>query len=120
MLFKNHTGITFSLIGILIPFLGTVCMASTRYNIPYFSGPIHESEKAIALEESKTPVSRSVVKQDVEFIHRLKNDHFIYGNNSYVYNSSLNYSLHPKIFPALFSLVPKPAYYNHLFLFKPF
>ena len=120
MAFKNHTGITFSLIGILIPFLGTVCLASTRYCNTVFSGSIHESEKTISLQESKTPVSRSVVKQDVEFIHRLKNDHSIYGNYSHIDGASLNDSIHPKFFPALFTLVPKPAYYNYLFMFKPF
>lgn len=120
MAFKKHTGITFTLIGILLPFFGSVCLASAGGSDPFLSVPIDHAEKAIAFEKQEVPGSESMVKQDVDFIHRLKNDRFLYGKFPHLNGTLLNYVPHPELSLAGFYLVPKPAYYNYLFMFKPF
>ena len=117
---KKHTGITFTIIGILLPFFGSVCLASAGGHRLLFSGSTHQAEKSITFQKDEIPLSKSLVRQDVDFIHRLKNDRFLYRkfpNNS---GLSLNHIPHPESSFLLFHLVPKPAYYNYLFMFKPF
>lgn len=120
MALKKHTGITFTLIGILLPFFGSVCLASAGGSNPFLSVPIDHAEKAIAFEKQEVPGSESMVKQDVDFIHRLKNDRFLYRKFPVLNGASLSYIPHPELSPSQFIFVPKPAYYNYLFMFKPF
>ena len=120
MTVKNHTGITFTLIGILLPFFGSVCLASSGGFNKILSGTIHHSEKAIAFEKQEAPGSKSIVKQDVDFIYRLKNDRFLCRKFPSVNGALVNYAPHPESSLSQFYLVPKPAYYNYLFMFKPF
>lgn len=120
MVGKKHTGISFTLIGILLPFFGSVCLASANGYSKFLSGSINHSEKVIAFEKQEAPGSKCMVKQDVDFIHRLKNDLFYYRRFPNGNGVLLNYAPHPETSLLQFYLVPKPAYYNYLFMFKPF
>lgn len=120
MALKKHTGITFTLIGILLPFFGSVCLASTGGFNSFSSGSIPQAEKLITFQKDEIPVSKSLIRQDVDFIHRLKNDRFLSRKFPNLNSLSLSYIPHPESSFLPFHLVPKPAYYIYLFMFKPF
>lgn len=121
MVLKKHTGITYTLIGILLPFFGSVCLASANGHNPFLSNSIYQPEKAISFQNDEIPASKLVIKQDVDFIYRLKNDRFLYRKYPNIKGSLSNQLPYSELFSASsFLLVPKPAYYNYLFMFKPF
>ena len=120
MTINKHNGITFTLIGLLLPFFGSVCLASgLRYN-KFISGSIDYAEETVAFEKQEIPGSKSGVKQGVDFINRLQKNHFLYTKFSAPDTELLNDTPQDEALLLPFYLVPKPAYYNYLFMLKPF
>ena len=117
---RNHTGITFTLMGILLPILGTVCLASARQSNLYLSDSINESEHLILMQEEQVPSTRILHKKGVHFTQRVKNNQAVYRDDLTIYTSSLNHTLLFGSFSAPFNILPKPAYYTYLFMLKPF
>ena len=120
MTLKIHTGITFTIFGILLPFFGSVCLASTSGYHQFLSRSLQLSEQEIAFDKQDAPASASHLRQDLDFIHRLKNNRFLPGSLSEINGEETTYLLPSESSFIKSYLVPKPGYYYYLFLFKPF
>lgn len=119
MKLKKHIGFTCTLIGIMIPLFGTVSSASNggKNTISYSS--IHFTE-ITSVNKEEVPLSDNSIKQDIDFINRLKTFQL-----SFRYDRTMNRDKLNRISPSEPLLVssfsvPRPAYYNFLFMFKPF
>ncbi len=121
MVLKKHTaGITYTIIGMLFPFFSSVCLASSEGNNLFSSNYVNLSENSISIQKDEVPQSDLFIKPDIDFINRLKNYRIFYRNDHFPGGVELNYIPHPEVLPSTFILVPRPAYYNYLFMFKPF
>ena len=117
---KKHTGITLTLIGMLLPFFGSACLASASGFDSFRSGFIPKAEKSITFQKDEIPSSKSLIRQDVDYIHRLKNDRSVHRKFVNLINFTFNHITSPESSLLELNLVPKPAYYNYLFMLKPF
>lgn len=120
MVLKKHIGLTCILVGFLITLFSTVCLASTGIDKPVSCSPVNLTDNALTLQNEDIPGTDMSIKQNVDFIYRLKNYRLFNRNDCFIGGNELNRILHQEIFIAPFFSVPRPAYYNYLFMFKPF
>ena len=120
MLLKKFTHINCTLIGLLLPFISTVCLGSSGgknfKNINYFD----ISESSISVNNGQDFVSKNGGVKDIDFIKRGGNFRILDGKGHYVLKLIIQPRIHSDLRITSAFLVPKPAYYNFLFMFKPF
>jgi hypothetical protein len=121
MVFKRNTaGLIYTIIGILLPFFNSVCLASSVGNT-YFSYNYNDvSESSIYFQRDQAPLSDISIKRDTDFINRIKNYRLFYRTNSFLNQGEMIGFPPAKSFYSPLFVAPRPAYYNYLFMFKPF
>lgn len=120
MVLKKHIGFTRTLIGILIPLFSTVCLASTSVNQAVSFSSINQTDNSSTLQKEEIPPSDLSIKPDVNFINRLMIYRLFFRNDRFVDGNELKHIPQLESFFTSFFSVPRPAYYNYLFMFKPF
>lgn len=123
MIFRKHTAFTYAIIGILLPFFNSVCFASTpalkeiKKGAEFFCRAI--SENPALIENEKFRIDQFAFDPDTDFIFRIQKQFLVNKKPETSTGIYLNTSW-PKNSYISFTQVPRPAYYNFLFMFKPF
>ena len=117
---RNTAGLIYTIIGIFLPFFSSVCIASSVGNTYSSYNYDDGSESSFNFQRDQTPQSDISVKRDIDFINRIKNHRLFFGPNSFINQVEMRGVPHAKSFFSPLFVVPRPAYYNYLFMFKPF
>ena len=120
MIIKRNIRLTRNLIGILIPLFSTVCLATNVGYKPVSYTSINLGGNSPTLQKENIPENDRSIRQNVDFIYRLKNYRLYNWNYNFLGGEVLHGIPYPESFPTPYFSVPRPAYYNYLFMFKPF
>lgn len=125
MVLIKYTGLSFTLIGILVPFFSTVGMTnqnncSVSEGNDFSVSALKIPAESVSTEYAKVQVFKLSAKKDVDFIVRLQKKSRRFNNTlsgqikdfQVTINALSNYCSIPKI--------RKPDYYHFLYMFKPF